>query len=68
MPNLGPLEQHVRIADSPDNFVRQVDQALDAGRLTLTTELDTLLQANSWPARIEQAMAWIEEAAAKRRA
>jgi glycosyltransferase involved in cell wall biosynthesis/SAM-dependent methyltransferase len=66
VPNLGPLARYVRVSESPDAFVRQIEHALIVGRMRSTPELDSSLREHSWSARIEQVMAWIEEIETKR--
>jgi glycosyltransferase involved in cell wall biosynthesis len=59
--NIDEMRSLVRVAGDPDEFVRQVEEALREGRSpSLDAERRALLEQHSWPRRVEQVLELVD--------
>jgi glycosyltransferase involved in cell wall biosynthesis len=59
--NMEEMRALVRVATDHDDFIGAVDEAIRRGRGTApSAEQTTLLEANSWPRRVDEVLALVE--------
>ena len=55
------MAEHILIADDHDDFITQIERVLAGDAPDVDGSLQTAIEENSWPRRIELAMSWIHE-------
>ncbi len=59
--NLGELENYIAVADTREEFLMEIENAIKTEPHLISPELKDYLDKNSWPNRVETIVRWLEQ-------